>query len=157
MKKEGFVIYIGSDHAGFYLKEKIKNYLDKNKFKFEDIGPFKFNKNDDYPDYIIPAAKKVSANKNSLGIIFGGSGQGEAIAANKVKGIRAIVLYSFNKNIIKLSKEHNNANILSLGSRFLSEKQAINSIKLWLETKFSNQKRHIRRLKKIEDFENNNI
>ena len=139
------------------LKEKIISYFKKNNIAFKDLGPYKFNENDDYPDYIIPTAKKVSENKDSLGIIIGGSGQGEAIAANKVKGIRAVVLYSFNKNIIKLSKEHNNANILSLGARFLSEKQAIDSIKLWLETKFSNEERHIRRLKKIKDFENRSI
>ena len=154
MKKEDFVIYLGSDHAGFYLKDKIISYFKKKNIEFKDFGPFKYNENDDYPDFIIPLAKKVSENKSTLGIILGGSGQGEAIAANKIKGIKAIVLYSFNKNIIKLSKEHNNANILSLGSRFLSEKQAINSIKLWLKTKFSNEKRHIRRLKKIENFEN---
>ncbi len=154
MKKEQLTIYLGADHAGFELKEKIKNYLKNKGIRFVDLGPEKYDKDDDYPDYIIPTANAVSKNKNSLGIILGGSGQGEAIIANKVKGIRAVVLYHYSQEIIKLSKEHNNANILSLGARFLTEDQAIESIKLWLSIKFSNEERHKRRLKKISDFEN---
>lgn len=157
MKKENLIIYLGSDHAGFQLKEKIKSYLKENNIKFEDSGSYKFDQNDDYPDYIIPTSIKVSENLNSLGIIIGSSGQGEAIAANKIEGIRAAVLYSFNKEIIKLSKEHNNANILSLGARFLTEKEALDSIKIWLPAKFSEEVRHKRRIKKITDFENRNI
>lgn len=152
MKKEPFKIYIASDHVGFALKEKIKKKF-LTRYELEDIGPFSFDKNDDYPDFIIPCAKKVASTKNSLGIVLGGSGQGEAIAANKVKGIRAVVIYSFNKKIIQLSKEHNNANVLSLGARFLTEKQALESIALWLKTPFSGEKRHLRRVEKIKRYE----
>lgn len=155
MKREANnLIFLASDHAGFALKEKVKQHLKKIGFSFEDIGPYNFNKNDDYPDYIIPAAEKVAKAKNSLGIIFGGSGQGEAIVANKVKGIRAAVIYNYNSKIIKLSKEHNNANILSLGARFMTEKEVINAINLWLKMKFSNESHHVRRLKKISHYEN---
>lgn len=151
MKKER--IFLASDHAGFKLKEKIKSYLEKN-YEVEDFGAYNLNQKDDYPDFIIPCAKKVAQTPNSLGIILGGSGQGEAIAANKIKGIRAIVFYGGSKEIIKLSKEHNNANILSLGARFLSEKETLEAVKLWLNTKFLNKPRHVRRLKKIEKYEN---
>lgn len=147
MKKER--IFLASDHAGFKLKEKIKSALSKN-YEVEDCGAFELNQEDDYPDFIIPCAKKVAQTPNSFGIIFGGSGQGEAIAANRVKGVRAAVFYGGNKKIIKLSKEHNNANILSLGARFLSEKDALEAVKLWLNTKFSNESRHISRLKELD-------
>ena len=146
-------IFLASDHAGFALKEKIKKFLERKKISFEDLGNFKFNEKEDYPDFIIPCAERVAKIKNSLGIILGGSGQGEAITANKVKGIRAAVYYGKNKKILKLSKEHNDANILSLGARFLSEKEALASIEIWLKTKFSNAQRHKRRLRKIERYE----
>jgi len=145
-------IFLGSDHAGFKLKEKIKIFLKKKKIEFEDLGS-NSKKESDYPDFIIPTAEKVAHTLGSLGIIIGGSGQGEAIAANKVKGIRATVLYSYNPKIIRLSKEHNNANVLSLGSRFLTIPQALKSIDLWLKTKFSNDPRHKRRIKKITKYE----
>ncbi len=147
------IIFLASDHAGFKLKEKIKHYLCKNKFTIVDFGDFSPGKKDDYPDFVIPLAEEVSKSSKYLGIVLGGSGQGEAIAANKVKGARAIVIYAPNRKIAKLSKEHNNANILSLGARFLTEKQAIQVIEPWLKTKFTNDKRHIRRLKKIASYE----
>jgi ribose 5-phosphate isomerase B len=153
MKKEPSTIFLASDHAGFALKEKVKNYLIIKGYSIFDCGPFSFNKEDDYPDFIVPCAKKVAQTKNSLGIVLGKSGQGEAIAANKVKGIKAAVIYSFNPEIIKLSKEHNNSNVLSLGAGFLNEKQAIQSVDLWLNTKFSNESRHKKRLRKIEEYE----
>ena len=149
-------IFLASDHAGFLLKEKIKKHLEKNKFSFEDFGNLKLNFDDDYPDFVIPCAEKVATTKNSLGIIFGGSGQGEAIAANKVRGIRAVVFYGGNRKIISLSKEHNDANILSIGAKFISEKETVQAVDLWLKTKFSNEKRHVRRLEKIEEFEKSN-
>ena len=155
--KKGGVIYLGSDHAGLKLKEKIMSYLKKKNINLEDLGAYIFNQKDDYPDYILSVAKKVSDDKSSLGIILGKSGQGEAIAANKVKGIRAALIYSFNRKIITLSKEHNDSNILSLGAGFLTDREAIEAVKLWLETKFSNSERHKRRLKKIENFENRRI
>lgn len=145
-------IFLACDHAGFLLKEKIKSHLQKN-YLVEDFGT-NSEKDVDYPDFIIPCAKKVVKTKNSLGIVLGGSGQGEAIVANKIKGVRAAVIYNFNKKVIELSKEHNDANILSLGARFLTEKEAIQTVELWLKTKFSNDKRHKRRLKKISNLEN---
>ncbi len=145
-------VIIGSDHAGFRLKEKIKEYFRKNNVECEDVGPFNYDKTDDYPDFVIRVAKKVARLK-CMGIIIGYSGQGEAITANKFKGIRAVVYYGGNKKIIKLTREHNDANILSLGAGFLNEKNAIESLKLWLKTNFSNEKRHKRRLRKISDFE----
>lgn len=145
-------LFIASDHAGFELKEKLKKYFDRKKIEYEDLGPKSYDKNDDYPDFIIKAAERVAETKEK-GIIIGYSGEGEAIAANKVKEIRTVVYYGKNKEIIKLSREHNNANILSLGAGFLSEKEAVEAVDLWLKTPFSKEKRHIRRLKKIQDFE----
>ena len=144
------MIYIGSDHAGYELKEKIKNYLSELNYQFEDIGPFEFERDDDYPDFIIPVAKATSHNKENRGIVIGGSGQGEAICANKVKDIRATTYYGGDLNIVKISREHNNANTLSIGARFASEEEAKRAVKIFLETPFSKDERHIRRINKIE-------
>ena len=147
-------IYIGSDHAGFELKEKLKEYI-QNDLKLEvvDKGAFSLDKDDDYPDFIIPTAKEVAQDENSLGIILGGSGQGEQISANKIDGIRAIEYYGGNLEIIKLGREHNNANVLSLGARFINEEEAKEAVKLFLETTFSNEERHTRRLEEIKEEE----
>ena len=143
-------IILGADHAGFELKEEIKKYLKVAGIKVEDEGAYKFDKDDDYPDFVIPVAKKVADDPdNNKGIVFGASGQGEAIVANKIKGVRAALYYGGNPDIVKLSRTHNNANILSLGTRFLSKDEAIEAVKIWLETGFSNEKRHARRVKKI--------
>ena len=143
-------IFIGAYHAGFELKEHVKKYLQELRIKVEDKGANKFDPQDDYPDFIIPVAKKVAEDPdNNKGIIFGASGQGEAIAANKIKGVRAAVYYGGNIKIVKLSRTHNSANILSLGARFLTKREAIEAVKIWLKTGFSNEKRHIRRIKKI--------
>ncbi len=142
-------IFLGTDHAGFELKEHVKKHLLKLGMEIEDMGAHKLDSKDDYPDFIVPAAKKVSKNPNSKGIVFGASGQGEAIAANKIKGIRAALYYGGNMEIVKLSRTHNNANILSLGARFLEKEEATEAINLWLKTDFSNESRHIRRIKKI--------
>ena len=142
-------IFLGSDHAGFELKEHIKKYLLKLGMKVEDLGAHKFDSQDDYPDFIVPVAKKVAQNPNSIGIIFGASGQGEAIAANKIKGIRAALYYGSNMEIVKLSRTHNDANILSLGAKFLTKQEAVEAVNTWLKTDFSNEARHVRRIKKI--------
>ncbi|MAG91352.1 ribose-5-phosphate isomerase [Candidatus Woesearchaeota archaeon] len=144
-------IFIGTDHAGFELKESIKKYLIDSGFEVKDMGAHSLNKDDDYPDFIVPLAKKVAADQNSRGIIFGSSGQGEAIAANRIKGARAAMYYGNNIDIIKLSRTHNNANILSLGAKFLAKEEAIEAVKLWLETDFGNEERHGRRNKKLDD------
>jgi len=151
-------IFIGSDHAGLELKEKIIKYLDKMDFVYHDLGPKSFDPLDDYPDFIIPVAKKVAENPNEKrGIVIGGSGQGEAIVANKVKGIRAVVYYGGSLDIVRLSRTHNDSNILSLGARFLTEDEAIKAVEVWLETPFSNEERHKKRIKKIEVFEKNEM
>ena len=146
-------IYLATDHAGFELKEHIKKYLVQKKYEVEDCGAFTFDKDDDYPDFISKAAEKVSENPEDRGIIFGGSGQGEAIVANKFPGVRAVVFYGSEPDIIPLSREHNNANILSIGARFIEEKELLPLIHKWLEIKFPGDERHIRRIKKIEDIE----
>lgn len=145
-------IILATDHAGFKLKEEIKNYLEKEGYEVEDMGADSFDKEDDYPDFIIPAARKVAKEK-CLGIIFGGSGQGEAIAANKVKGVRAALYYGKDLDIVKLSKTHNKTNMLSLGARFLRKEEAIKAVNAWLGTAFNNEERHIRRIGKISKIE----
>ena len=144
-------IFLGTDHAGFELKEYVKKHLLKLGMEVEDMGAHKLDSKDDYPDFIVPVAKKVSKNQNSRGIVFGASGQGEAIVANKIKGIRAALYYGRNMEIVKLSRTHNDANILSLGARFLTKEEAIEAINLWLKTGFSKEPRHIRRIKKISN------
>ena len=143
-------IYTASDHVGFKLKEKLKKYLDNEGYEIKDFGSHKYNKLDDYPDFVIPLAKALSKDKTFKGVIFGKSGQGEAITANKVKGIRAVVYYGGNLNIIKLSRQHNDSNVISLGAGFLSYQEAVKAVDLWLKTPFSNALRHKRRLGKIE-------
>jgi ribose 5-phosphate isomerase B len=144
-------IYIGSDHAGYELKEKLKIYLGSLGYGVEDKGAFNLDPIDDYPDFIKPTAEEVSKNKDSFGIILGGSGEGEQISANKIEGIRAIEYYGGNLDIVRLGREHNNANILSLGARFIKEDEAKEAVKIFIETPFSEDERHIRRINKIED------
>ncbi|HEX21488.1 MAG TPA: RpiB/LacA/LacB family sugar-phosphate isomerase [Actinobacteria bacterium] len=145
-------VFLGTDHAGYNLKEKIKTWLADWGIDYDDVGAHEFNPDDDYPDFIVLAAKRVAENLNeNKGIVLGHSGQGEAIAANKIKGIRAIVYYGGTKDIIILSRQHNNANVLSLGAAFLEEQEAKDAIKLWLNTPFSGDRRHIRRIKKIDN------
>ena len=139
-------IYIAGDHAGFKLKEKLKPWLEGKGHTVIDMGPFKLNPKDDYPDFVIPLAKKVSKDQKSRGIIMAGSGQGEVIATNRVKGARAALFYGGNVKILKLSREHNNSNILSLGARFLKENEIKKAITVWLAAPFSNAARHKRRL-----------
>ena len=143
-------IFLGTDHAGYNLKEEVKKYLLSSGYKVDDKGAYGFDAQDDYPDFIVPVAKAVAKNPNSAGLILGASGQGEAIAANRVKGVRAAVYYGSNIEIVKLSRTHNNANILSLGAGFLTKEEAVKAVKLWLGTDFSSEERHIRRIKKID-------
>ena len=149
-------IFIGSDHAGFELKEKLKTYLEELNHEVTDKGAFSLDNNDDYPDFIIPVAEEVSKDPNSLGVILGGSGEGEQIVANKIDGVRAIEYYGGNLEIVKLGREHNDANILSLGARFINEEEAKKAVEIFLNTPFSNEERHIRRLNEIKNEEINN-
>ena len=137
-------ILIASDHAGFKLKTQLIPLIEK-KFKLNDLGPVNDN-SVDYPDLALKLSKKISKSKNLFGILICGSGMGMAMAANKVKNVRAALCYS-TKNT-KLSRLHNNANIITLGSRLTSKKKAIQLINLFLSTKFEGG-RHLRRIKKI--------
>ena len=138
-------IFLSSDHAGYKLKEIIKIYLDKIMIKYIDLGPFS-NDRVDYPDYAHKVAKKVKINKNHVGILVCGSGTGMNIAANKHNNIRAA--QCFNVKSTKLSRLHNDANIITLGSRLLSKKNALKFIGVFLNTKFEGG-RHTKRIRKI--------
>jgi ribose 5-phosphate isomerase B len=160
-------IYFASDHAGFEMKGKLLEFVKELGFEVEDCGACELNPNDDYPEFIKKAAQGVSEDEisnpgNSRAIILGGSGQGEAIVANRFPNVRAVVFYgpasaspssraTAGEKIVKLSREHNDANVLSLGARFLNIEEAKEAVKLWLETPFSNEERHIRRINKIEN------
>lgn len=164
------MIYLACDHAGFALKEKVKAALITQGYDVADCGANQITPGDDYPDYISKAAEKVSQNpENAKGIVFGGSGQGEAMTANKFTGVRCALFYGPQApteavdsegtpstdpfEIIILTRKHNNANMLSLGARFLTEKEAINAVTLWLNTEFSENDHHIRRLEKLKAYE----
>ena len=138
-------IFISSDHAGYKLKEEIKSHLSKKKIFFLDIGPHNDNRVD-YPDFAHKVARKVKANKNNIGILVCGSGMGMNIAANRHKNIRAA--QCFNLKSTKLSRLHNDANIITLGSRLLSKKLALSCVIAFLNTKFEGG-RHLKRIKKI--------
>ena len=142
-------IYLASDHAGFELKQFLGEHLSQIGFSVEDCGAHEMNPLDDYPDFIIPAAQKVAGDSNAKGIIMGGSGQGEAIAANRVKGVRAAVYYGGPLDIVKLSRSHNNANILSLGVRFITPEKAAEAVDLWLKELFEGE-RHKIRIEKLD-------
>ena len=143
------IIHLATDHAGLDLKNSIKTYLLNKGFEVKDHGAHEYDPQDDYPDFIFPCAKAVAKNIDSRGIILGGSGQGEAMAANRIKGIRAAVFYNGPQEIIKLSREHNNANILSLGARFMTEEDIRNVINIWLKEPFGGD-RHQRRIDKLD-------
>ncbi len=142
-------IVLATDHAGFELKESVKKYLLNLNYDVKDFGAFEYDSTDDYPDFINPAAKFISENDNTIGIIFGGSGQGEAMAANRFKGIRAAVFYGGPDKIIELSRLHNDANVLSFGSRFIEPEDAIDLIEKWLKIEFEGG-RHQQRIAKLD-------
>lgn len=144
------MIYIASDHGGFKLKEELRNWLSQ-EYNVEDLGAFKLDPNDDYPDFIFPLAKKVVSDEKSFGIIIGRSGNGEAIVANKVKGIRAALC--LNEEMAVKAKEHNNANILSLGADYIDLELAKEITKAFLNASFLKEERHARRIEKIEKIE----
>ena len=142
-------IHIATDHAGLDLKNIIRDYLISKGHELTDHGAHEYDALDDYPDYIFPCAKAVASDLESRGIILGGSGQGEAMAANRVKGVRAAVFYNGPVEIVKLSREHNNANILSLGARFMTEDEIYAVIQMWLDEPFGGG-RHQRRIDKLD-------
>lgn len=142
-------IYLAADHAGFEHKEALKKHLIDQGVEVQDFGAETFIPGDDYVPYMMMSAQAVSANPENKAIIFGGSGQGEAITANKFGAVRAAVYYGGPLDIIKLSREHNDANILSIGARFLSVQEMITAVDLWLNTAFSNEERHVRRINEL--------
>lgn len=152
-------IVIGADHAGYALKEFLKEKLAQEGYNIVDKGAHEYDEDDDYPDFVVPVAEEVSTDPEHVkGIVLGGSGQGEAMTANRFPGIRAVVFNGQYKpsdgrmvpHEIVISRQHNDANVLSLGARFLSETEAFEAVKLWLETPFSGDERHVRRIKKLE-------
>lgn len=145
------LVYLASDHGGYNLKEELKKFLADSAYEVEDMGALTPDPNDDYPDFVIPLTQKVVQNPQALGIIIGRSGNGEAIVANKVKGARAALATS--EEMAKKAREHNNANILSLGADYINSDQAKEIVKAFLETTFSKEERHKRRLEKISQFE----
>ena len=143
------IIHIATDHAGLDLKNSLKEYLNSKGYEVVDHGAFEYDARDDYPDFIFPCAKAVASDKNSKGVILGGSGQGEAMAANRINGIRAAVYYGSEVNIPILSRRHNNSNILSIGARFVSKKEIYAILDKWLSEPFTGG-RHQRRIDKLD-------
>jgi len=143
-------VIIASDHAGLRLKEKIKKYLKRKKIEYEDLGTESFT-SVDYPDYALKVAEKVVKNKNTRGILVCGTGTGMTIAANKVKGIRAVAAYDAYS--AKMSRIDNDTNVLGLRGQFFPLEKIKKIITVWLDTPFSGAKRHKRRIKKIRDYE----
>ncbi len=147
-------IFLATDHAGFALKEKIKPWLRSLGYEVEDQGAFELTETDDYPDFVHVAAERLIANPGEdRALIFGWSGQGEAMVANRHPGVRAAVYYGGPAEIIVLSREHNAANVLSIGARFVDEDRAKEMIELWLQTPFSDEERHARRIAKIDHYQ----
>lgn len=145
-------IYLAADHAGFALKEKVKERLKNQGYKVHDEGAFALEEGDDYPDFIRIAAMQVASNpKEDRAIVFGGSGQGEAMVANRHRGVRAAVFYGGSEEIIIRSREHNGSNILSLGAKYLSDEEAFAAIDLWLKSADASDPRHLRRIAKIDE------
>ena len=159
-------IALATDHAGFEQLKLLQTFLESLDHECWNFGPQEFNPGDDYPDFIRPAAEKVSNGECERGIILGGSGQGEAMAANRLHGVRCAVFYGpavavravdaeghENRDpyeIIRLSREHNNANMLSLAARFTTVEEMKQVIAIWLDTEFSNEEHHRRRINKID-------
>jgi ribose 5-phosphate isomerase B len=144
-------VYLGSDHAGFDLKQRLVDHLRDLGHDPVDCGPPSFDPDDDYPPYVLLAATRTAADPESVGIVLGGSGNGEAIAANKVRGVRCAL--AFSDDTARLGREHNNANVLSLGARMYDEATAIRFAELFLSTPFSDAPRHVRRIDQLADYE----
>ena len=144
-------IHIGSDHAGLEFKAKIIAHLQSQGHQVTDHGPHSFDPLDDYPEFCIPAALATAKDPGSFGIVLGGSGNGEQMAANKVKGVRAALVWSV--EIAKLAREHNDANVISLGGRMHDEKLCLELVDTFLSTPFSNDERHVRRISLISKYE----
>lgn len=151
-------IYLATDHAGFELKEQVKKYLEEKGNEVYDCGALTPEPGDGYPEYMVRAAENIqkdAMHAPSVGVIFGGSGQGEAIVANRFRHVRAIVYAGGNLELVKLGREHNDANVISIGARFVTEAEAIQAIDLFLNTPFSHDERHADRILQIEELTKN--
>jgi len=144
-------IFLAADHAGYGAKEALKKVLIEKGYEVDDKGAHSFDPGDDYPGVMKAAAEGVLQNPGSRAFLFGGSGQGEAMVANRHRGIRAAVYYGGQKDLITLSREHNDANVLSFGARFMTTNAVIEAAFLWLDTKFSGIERHRRRIAVIDE------
>lgn len=144
-------IHIATDHAGLELKGIISKHLTEKGHEVTDHGAYEYDPQDDYPEFIIKAAEAVAADSESLGVVFGGSGNGEQIAANKVKGIRAALVW--NNSTAELARQHNNANVISIGARQHSTEEVLRLIDTFVEEPFSGDERHVRRIGQIADYE----
>ena len=149
-------VYLAADHAGYELKNALMNFVrGELNLDVKDCGAFTDDPNDDYPEIVAAAARALQDDitggvKNSFAIVIGGSGTGEAIVANRFPSLRAAVYYGGSREILTLSREHNDANVLSLGARFISKQEAKDAVRLWLMTPFSQDERHVRRIAQIE-------
>ncbi len=149
-------IYIASDHAGYELKEKVKTHLNEKGYSVFDCGDAAYNEDDDYTDYTHIAAQKLqndikeSDDTNSRAIVFGGSGEGEAIVMNRYASVRCTTYYGTNLDIVKLGREHNDANAISFGARFVDGQECLRAVDMFLDTVFSGDARHVRRISKID-------
>lgn len=147
-------ILLASDHAGFKLKEEISQFLTNDGFDVEDLGSHVYDENDDYPEIMLPVAMRIVSDPvNTKAIVFGKSGNGEAMICNRLPGVRAAVYHGGNLDVVQLSRQHNDANILSIGAAFIEPDEAKEAVKLWISTSFSNDERHIRRIEKLDAIE----
>ena len=144
-------IHLGCDHAGFEVKEKLVSYLKEKNHEVIDHGAYVYDAQDDYPLFCFLAAQNTAEDENSLGIVLGGSGNGEQIAANKIKGVRAAL--AWNAEIAKLAREHNNANVISIGGRMHDEEFCLKLVDTFLATPFTGDERHVRRIGLISQYE----
>ncbi|PIP86323.1 ribose-5-phosphate isomerase [Candidatus Campbellbacteria bacterium CG11_big_fil_rev_8_21_14_0_20_44_21] len=142
-------IFLGADHAGFSLKEKLKIFLEERGWKFEDFGAYELDDEDDYNDFVEPVAKAVSETPGARGIVIGASGQGEAMLSNRFANVRAAVYYGGTLEIVRKSREHNDSNILALGARFVSVEDALSAVEVWLATPCLDDEKYERRIQKM--------
>jgi len=148
-------VYIASDHGGYYLKEELKRYLERKGHKVRDFGNEKFDKGDDYTDFVIPLSEEISRDTRAFGIVLGRSGVGEAIAANKVRGVYAAACTS--ERMARRAREHNGANVISMGAEYVTPTTAKKMVDSFLKTSFSTAIRHGRRVEKIKKYESSHI
>jgi ribose 5-phosphate isomerase B len=144
-------VYLGSDHAGFELKQLLVEHVRALGHEPFDCGPPSYDAEDDYPPYVLLAATRTAGDPDSAGIVLGGSGNGEAIAANKVRGVRCAL--AFSEDTARLAREHNDANVLSLGARMYDEGTAQRFVEIFLSTRFTGEARHVRRISMLTDYE----